>query len=105
MTNQRSRKRTWVIAIASIAALAVFGTVVLIGLAVYAFTSNVDFEDATPETAELSFQEVRAPFIREEPLIQLTGDNREVQAELRRRDRPSDVWPHVAPGTRATSGS
>lgn len=35
MTNQKSRQRTWVIALVSFAALAVFGTVVLIGLGVY----------------------------------------------------------------------
>ena len=54
MTTQKSRTRTWVIALVSIAALAVFGTVVLIGLGVYVFMSNVDIEDATPETAALS---------------------------------------------------
>ena len=57
MTNQKSRKRTWVIALVSIAALAVFGTVVLIGLGVYVFVSNVDIEDATAETAALSFND------------------------------------------------
>ena len=67
MTNQKSRKRTWVIALVSIAALAVFGTVVLIGLGVYVFVSNVDIEDATAETVALSFQEARAPFAGDDP--------------------------------------
>ena len=55
MTNQQARKRTWVIALVSIALLAVFGTLVLIGLGVYVFMSNVNIEDATSEAAELSF--------------------------------------------------
>lgn len=93
MTNQKSRKRTWVIALVSIAALGVFGTVVLIGLGVYVFMSNVDIEDATPETAELSFQEARAHFIGDQPLIRLTRENGRVRAEVLRRDRPSDVRP------------
>ena len=93
MTNQKSRTRTWVIALVSIAALAVFGTVVLIGLGVYVFMSNVDIEDTTPETAELSFQEARAPFSEDEPLIRLTRENGSVRAEILRRDRPSDVRP------------
>ena len=93
MTNPGSRKRTWVIALVSIAALAVFGTVVLIGLGAYVFMSNVDIQDATPETAEHSFQEALAQFIGDEPLIRLTREDGEVQAELLRRDRPSDVRP------------
>ena len=93
MTNQKSRKRTWVIALVSIAALAVFGTVVLIGLGVYVFMSNVDIEDATPEAAELSFQEARARFIGDEPLIHVSRENGKVRTEVRRRDRPSDVRP------------
>ena len=93
MTNPGSRKRTWVIALVSIAALAVFGTVVLIGLGAYVFMSNVDIQDATPETAEHSFQEALAQFIGDEPLIRLTREHGEVQAEVLRRDRPSDVRP------------
>ena len=93
MTNQKSRQRTWVIALVSIAALAVFGTVVLIGLGVYVFTSNVDIEDATPETAELSFQEARAPFVGDDPLIRLIRENGRVRTEVLRRDRPSELRP------------
>ena len=93
MTNHKPRTRTWVVALVSIAALAVFGTVVLIGLGVYVFVSNVDIQDATPETVELSFQEARAQFTGHEPLIRLTREHGEVQAEVLRRDRPSDVRP------------
>jgi len=93
MTTQKSRTRTWVIALVSIAALAVFGTVVLIGLGVYVFMSNVDIEDVTPETAALSFLEARAPFIGDDPLIRLTRENGKVRAEVLRRDRPSEVLP------------
>ena len=93
MTNQKSRKQTWVIVLVSIAALAVFGTLVLIGLGVYVFTNNVDIEDVTPETAGLSFQEARAHFIEDEPLIRLTRENGKVRAEVLRRDRPSVARP------------
>ena len=93
MTNQKSRQRTWVIALVSIAAVAVFGTVVLIGLGVYVFTSNVDIDDATPETAELSFEAARAPFVGDDPLIRLTRENGRVRAEVLRRNRPSEVRP------------
>ena len=93
MTNQKSRKRTWVIALVSIAALAVFSTIVLIGLGVFVFMSNVNIEDATPETAELSFRQARARFIGDEPLIRLTRENGKVRTEVLRRDRPSEVRP------------
>jgi len=93
MTQQHSRKQTWVIALVSIAALGVFGTIVLIGLGVYVVTSNVDIQDATPETAELSFQEARTRFIGEEPLIRLTRENGDIRAEVVRHDRRSDVRP------------
>ena len=55
--------------------------------------SNVNIEDATSEAAELSFQEARARFLGDEPRIHLTGENGEVRAEVRRRDRPSAVRP------------
>ena len=93
MTNHMPRRRTWVIALVSFAALAVFGTVVLIGLGVHVLMNNVDIQDATPETAELSFQEARAQFTGHEPLIRLTREHGGVQAEVLRRDRPSDVRP------------
>ena len=93
MATQKSRKRTWIIVLASIVGLGVFGMVVLVGLGVYVFMNNVNIEDATPETAELSFREARARFIGDEPLIRLTRENGDIQAEILRRDRPSDVRP------------
>ena len=93
MTTQRSRKRTWVIVLASMAGLGVFGTIALVGLGVYVFMSNVAIEDATPASAELSFQEARARFIGDEPLIRLTRENGDIRAEVVRHDRPSDVRP------------
>lgn len=93
MTNHKSRKRTWVIVLVSIAAVAVFGTATLIGLGVYVFVSNVDIDDATPETAERSFEEARVQFAADEPLIYLAREDGNIRAEVRRRDRPSDVRP------------
>ena len=93
MTTQKSRTRTWVIALASIAALGIFGAVVVVGLGVYVFMSNVDIEAATPETAAVSFREVRATFSEDEPLIRLTRENGRVRTEVLRRDQPSDVLP------------
>ena len=95
MTTQKSRKRTWVIALVSIAALAVVGTATLIALGVYVFVSNVDVADATPEAADLSFAEARARFAGDEPLIHFVRENGRVQAEVRRRDRPSDTRPET----------
>jgi len=98
MPTQKSRKRTWIIVLASIAGLAVFGTVVLVGLGVVVVMNNVNIDDATPEMARLSFQEARAPFVGEAPLIRLTRENGDIQVEVLRRDQPSDVrprWLHV----------
>ena len=95
MPNQKSRKRTWIIALVTIAALAVFGAVVLIGLGVYVFISHVDIEDATPKTAALIFQEARAPFVGDNPLIRFTRENGRVRAEVLRRDLPSEGRPEL----------
>ena len=95
MTNQKSRKRTWVVALVSIAALAVFGTGVLIGFGIYLFMSNVDIEDATPERAALSFSAARAQFIGDDPLVRLTREDGRIQAEGLRRDRPSEIRPEL----------
>ena len=93
MTHQKSRRRTWVIALVTVAALAVTGTVTLIGLPVNAFMSNVNIEDATAETATLSFEQARARFLGDEPLIYLTRTNGQVEAEVRRRAQASDTRP------------
>ena len=95
MTNQKSRQRRWLVALVSVAVLAVFGTVVLIGLGIYLFMSNVDIEDATPERAALSFREARAQFVGDDPLVRLTRNNGRVHAEILRRDRPSEVRPEL----------
>lgn len=98
MPKPTSRKRTWVIALVSIAALGVVGTITLIGLAVYLFTSNVNFDRATPSTADTSFEQARARFGDELPLIQLSRKDGRVQAEVIRHEHESDVkptWLHV----------
>jgi len=93
MTPRRSRKRTWVIALVSIAGVAVVATVTLIGLGVYVFRSNVDIDDATPDTADSSFEEARARFAGQEPLIHLVRGDGETRTEVRRRDHPSEIKP------------
>mgnify|MGYP001268122005 FL=1 len=93
MTTKTSRKRTWVIALVSFAALAVVGTVTLIALAVYVVMSNVDIADATAETADVTFEETRARFVGDDPLIHLVREDGNLQAEVRRRDQPSDSRP------------
>lgn len=93
-----SRKRTWVIALVSIAALGVIGTVTLVGLAMYLFTSNVDFDRATPGTANSTFAEARARFGDDMPLIQLSRQDGRVKAEVTRHEREIDAkptWLHV----------
>ena len=93
MPTPTSRKRTWVIALVSIAALGVVGTVTLIGLAVYLFTSNVDFARATPRTAEANFQKARARFGGVQPLIQLSRQDGRIDAAVNRREQASDIKP------------
>lgn len=98
MPKPSSRKRTWVIALVSIAALGVVGTITLVGLAVYLFTSNVDFARATPSTADTTFEEARARFGDYLPLLQLSRQDGRVRAEVTRHERVSDVtptWLHV----------
>jgi hypothetical protein len=73
MPKQSSRKRTWVIALVSIAALGVVGALTLVGLAVYLFASNVDFANSTPDAAAVRFDTARA--------------------EVNRRERPSGARP------------
>ncbi len=75
MPKSSSRKRTWIIALVSLAALGVLGMVTLIGLAVYVFTSNVDFARVTPSAAETRFEEARAQFGAARPLIQLSRED------------------------------
>ena len=93
MPKQSSRKGTWVIALVSIAALAVVGTVTLVGLAVYLFANNVDFANSTPEATAARFDTARARFDGDQPLIQLTRQDGRVRVEVNRRERPSGAKP------------
>ncbi|MDA1093169.1 MAG: hypothetical protein O3A25_07860 [Acidobacteria bacterium] len=93
MPKSSSRKRTWIIALVSLAALGVLGMVTLIGLAVYVFTSNVDFARVTPSAAETNFEEARAQFGAARPLIQLSREDGRIHAEVNRLDQASDIAP------------
>lgn len=93
MPKPPSRKRTWVIALVSIAALGVVGTITLVGLAVYLFTSNVDFASATPRTADANFEEARAQLGAAPALITLTRQDGRIRADVNRSERASEVKP------------
>ena len=75
------------------AAAAVAGTLVLVVIGVRGFVRYVDIADATPATAETSFEEAREHFAGTEPLVHLASENGAVRGTVRRRARPSLVRP------------
>ena len=93
MTNTRSRKRRWVQTLSSIGAFAVAGATALFLVGVYALVSHVDIADATPASAETSFEAARERFAGTDPLVRLTRQNGVVRGNVVAREHPSQVRP------------
>lgn len=87
--------KTWVWVVVGVAAVLVLGFLALVGAGVFVFFRQVDIESVTPETAELSFDEVRAKFAGQEPFIELTGEGADRTVRVIRRDRLSADEPET----------
>ncbi len=78
--------KTWVWVVLGVVGLFIAGFLALFGFGIYMFTQHVDWESATPASAEERFEDARMQFEGEIPLITITGGN---GLEISRREEQS----------------
>ena len=78
--------KTWVWVVLGVVGLFIAGFLGLFGFGVYMFTQHVDWESATPASAEERFEQPRMQFEGEIPLITITGSR---GVEISRREEQS----------------
>jgi hypothetical protein len=79
------KPRTWLFIALGVLALLIGGTLLLVGAGVWFFGQHVKVQDAAPVAATASFDEIRARFQGQLPLIDPAASGRAVVAELERR--------------------
>ena len=82
--------KTWVWVVVAIVVVGILGLVAMAGIGFYFFSQHIDTRAATPASAARDFEEVRARFTGQTPLVELDDRGRFVKANT---DRPaaSDV--------------
>ena len=78
--------KTWIWVVLGVVGLFMAGFLALFGVGIYMFTQHVDWESATPASAEERFEQARMQFEGEIPLITITGGT---GLEIRRREEQS----------------
>ena len=78
--------KTWVWVVLGVGGLFIAGVLGLFGFGIYMFTQRVDWESATPASAEERFEQARMQFEGEVPLITITGGH---GPEISRREEQS----------------
>ncbi len=78
-----------------IAVTAIAATAAVVVLMLYGVVSHVDLADASPESAETSFEQARDRFLGSEPLVRLVREQGDVRGEVRRRAFPSEIRPNT----------
>ncbi len=78
--------KTWVWVVLGVGGLFIAGVLGVFGFGIYMFTQRVDWESATPASAEERFEQARMQFEGEVPLITITGGH---GLEISRREEQS----------------
>jgi len=79
------RVKTWVWVVIAIVAIGILGIVAMAGVGLYVFSRHIDTKSATPATASRDFEQVRAQFTGQKPLIELDDAGRYLRSNT---DRP-----------------
>ena len=80
--------KTWVWVVVGIVVIGVIGIVAMAAAGLYFFTRNIQTTQASPAVASRSFDEARARFANQKPLIELDHEGEFLRSNLN-RDRPS----------------
>ncbi len=77
--------KTWVWVVAAIVAICILGAVAVAGMGYYLFTKHFDTKVTSPASAAVEFEQVKAQFVGQKPLIELDERGRFLRANP---DRP-----------------
>ena len=89
------RVKTIIWILVALAVVAILGIFAMAGAGFYFFSRNVKTSEASPATAASAFDEARARFPNQKPMIEL-DDNGNVRNSHVARERPADVTPPEA---------
>ena len=78
------RVRTWVLVVIAIIVVGILGLVAVAGVGFYFASKHIDTRAASPASAAKAFEEVRARFSGQRPLIELDDRGRFVRANTNR---------------------
>jgi hypothetical protein len=85
--------KTWVWVVVAIFAICVLGVVAIAGTGYYFFTKHFDTKVTSPANASLEFEQVKAQFAGQKPLIELDERGRFLRANPDRPPRPDGRRP------------
>jgi hypothetical protein len=80
--------KTWVWVVVALFAICVLGVVAIAGTGYYFFTKHFDTKVTSPATASLEFEQVKAQFVGQKPLIELDERGHFLRANP---DRPASA--------------
>ena len=81
--------KTWVWIVVGIVVVGIIGIITMAAAGLYFFTRNIQTTQASPAVASRSFDEVRARFSDQKPLIELDNDGEFLRSNLERA-RPAN---------------
>jgi hypothetical protein len=77
--------KTWVWVVVGVVVTGLIGLIVLAGAGMYYFARHVETQPMPREQAEQAFEEARAPFAKQRPLIEIDEDDRVKRLDLDRK--------------------
>ena len=76
--------KTWVWVVLAILVVGILGIVAMAGIGVYYFSQHIDTKTASPASAARDFEQVRAQFTNQKPLIELDERGRYLRSHANR---------------------
>lgn len=76
--------KTWVWVVVGIVVVGIIGIIAMAAAGLYFFTRNIQTTQASPAVASRTFEEVRARFADQKPLIELDNDGEFLRSNLER---------------------
>jgi hypothetical protein len=84
-----AKVKTWVWVVIAIVVIGILGLIAMAAASMYFFTRHIQMREASPAVAARSFDDVRARFARQKPLIELDDRGDFLRSNLE-RERPAN---------------
>jgi hypothetical protein len=81
--------KTWVWVVLSIIVVGILGIVAMAGIGVYYFSQHIETKTASPANAARDFDQVKAQFTGQKPLIELDERGRYLRSHTNRKPPPN----------------